>query len=128
AFGTAHRAHASTVGIISHVPEAAAGLTLQQELEYFDRAFEKPARPCAVIFGGAKISTKMAAIRNAAKKADFIFIGGAMANTFLAAEGIEIGKSLVEPELYETARKIKQELAAQECQLILPSDVIVANE
>lgn len=128
AFGTAHRAHASTAGMVKLVPVAAGGLLLEKELDFFSKAFENPERPLAAIFGGAKISTKLAAIKNTAQRADKILIGGAMANTFFAADGLEIGKSLYEPELLDTAREIREQLSTQKCSLLLPTDVIVGSE
>ena len=128
AFATAHRAHASTVGIVSFVPVSAAGFTLKDEIEYFDRAFSNPTRPLITIFGGAKVSTKMAAIKSVGQKADVILIGGAMANTFFVADGLSVGKSLFEPEQVDAAREIKATLSKSKCKLVLPVDVIVAAE
>ncbi len=128
AFATAHRAHASTAGMTKHFKEKAGGFTLKSELEYFKKAFENPARPLVAIFGGAKVSTKMAAIRNVGKRADSILIGGAMANTFFVADGLSVGKSLFEPQEVENARAIKAELQASGCRLLLPTDVVVAAE
>lgn len=126
AFGTSHRAHASTEGITHFVSEKAAGLLLTKELEYFDKALENPARPLVAIFGGAKISTKMKALRNVAPKADKIIVGGAMANTFLAAKGLSVGKSLYEPEEVASAKEAAEYLASNACELLLPTDVIIA--
>lgn len=128
AFATAHRAHASTAAITEHMAEKAGGFTLKSELEYFAKAFDKPERPFVAIFGGAKVSTKMDAIRNVAKNADRILIGGAMANTFFVAGGADVGKSLYEPEQVENARAIKSELASANCELVLPIDVVLAAE
>ncbi|MCB0343732.1 MAG: phosphoglycerate kinase [Bdellovibrionales bacterium] len=128
AFGTAHRAHASTAGIVNFIDSAAAGLLLENELDFFAKAFENPKRPLAAIFGGAKISTKLAAIKNTAAKADKILIGGAMANTFFAADGLNIGSSLYEPELLDTAREVREFVKTNDCELLLPTDVIVGSE
>ena len=128
AFATAHRAHASTAGIVPHVPVAVGGLTLKNELSYFSKAFDDPARPLIAIFGGAKVSTKIDAIRHVGKKADKVIVGGAMANTFFAARGYGLGKSLFEPEVIETAKATEKELAASGCELLLPLDVVVAKE
>lgn len=128
AFATAHRAHASTEGMVSHVREAAGGFTLKTELEYFEKAFAKPERPFIAIFGGAKVSTKIKAIKNVGTRTNRIILGGAMANTFFAADGHQVGRSLYEPEELETARTTRKLLADNNCELILPVDVIVAPE
>ncbi len=128
AFATAHRAHASTAGMVPLVPVTAGGFTLKTELEFFSRAFANPERPLAAIFGGAKVSTKIEAIQNVGKRANKILIGGAMANTFFAADGLEVGKSLYEPDFLDTARRTKTALAEQGCELVLPVDVVVAPE
>lgn len=128
AFATSHRAHAS----IDAAPRAAAikggGFTLKRELEFFSKALENPARPLVAIFGGAKVSTKLAAIRNVSKRADKILIGGAMANTFFAAQGHGVGRSLFEIDLLETALEIQEEIKANGCKLVLPVDVVTAKE
>lgn len=128
AFATAHRAHASTEGMVKHVPVAAGGFTLKNELEYFARAFDKPARPLVAIFGGSKVSTKITAIKNVGTRANRIIVGGAMANTFFAADGLSVGKSLVELEHLETARETRTWLLSHGCELILPVDVVCAKE
>jgi phosphoglycerate kinase len=128
AFGTAHRAHASTEGITHFIKECAGGLVLKKELDYFAKALHKPARPLVTIFGGAKISTKMKALRNVALKADKILVGGAMANTFLAARGFSIGKSLFEPDQIESAREAEEYINSADCELFLPVDLIIAPE
>lgn len=125
AFATSHRAHASVFGAAKKIPTKVAGLTLKREMDYFDKAFKNPERPLAVIFGGAKVSTKLAAITNVSKFADKIFVGGAMANTFFAAQGHNVGKSLYEPDLLDTAKTI---LANPSCKLVLPVDVVLAKE
>ncbi|MDR2338174.1 MAG: phosphoglycerate kinase [Deltaproteobacteria bacterium] len=128
AFATSHRAHASTAGMAALVAEKASGFNLKKELEYFDKAMKTPQRPLATIFGGAKVSTKMQAIKNVGQTADVIVIGGAMANTFFVAAGIKVGKSLFEPEEVENAKQIAQTLKARGCKLILPVDVVVAEK
>lgn len=128
AFGTAHRAHASTAGVVPLFDVRAGGLTMRDELTYFRRAFDEPRRPFVAIFGGVKISTKMAALRNVGKKADAVLVGGAMANTMLAAEGRALGRSLVEKEEIENARAAMKELRDRGCQVLLPVDVVAAEE
>ena len=128
AFATAHRAHASTAAITEFMREKAGGFTLKNELDYFAKAMSNPQRPLVTIFGGSKVSTKMEAIRNVGKTANRIIIGGAMANTFFAADGLNVGKSLYEPEQVENARQIKKELQERGCELVLPVDVVVAEK
>lgn len=128
AFATAHRAHASTAGITKFVSEKAGGFTMTRELDYFTKAFRQPTRPLAVIFGGAKVSTKMAAIRNVVKNADCVVIGGAMANTFFAAKGAAVGKSLHEPSEFDAVLEIEKTAKANNCTIVLPTDVVVAKE
>jgi len=128
AFGTAHRAHASTVGVVPLFEEKAGGLTMKSELEYFKQAFNNPMRPLLAIFGGVKISTKMAALRNVGKQADVVLVGGAMANTLLAAKGCALGRSLVEASEIENAKAAMQELSERGCRVVIPTDVVVANE
>lgn len=128
AFAAAHRAHASMVAIAQCIPVRAGGYTLKDEVEYFKKVFENPSHPLVVIFGGAKISTKILAIKNLGQKADRILIGGAMANTFLAGNGVEVGKSLFEPQEKDRAREILAYLQAKGCAVFLPKDVVVAEE
>jgi len=128
AFGAAHRSHASTVGITSHVAEKAGGFTLKNEIEYFEKCFKNPKSPLVAIFGGAKVSSKLGAILNVSKRADTILIGGAMANTFFAAKGLGVGKSLHESELLTQARETEEELKKNGCELVIPSDLVVAKE
>ena len=128
AFATSHRAHASSAGMAAFVAEKAGGFNLKKELEYFDKAMRTPKRPLATIFGGAKVSTKMQAIKNVGKTANIIVIGGAMANTFFVADGLNVGKSLYEPEEVENAKNIAAELKAAGCKLVLPVDVVVAEK
>jgi phosphoglycerate kinase len=125
AFGTAHRAHASTVGMIAFVPQAAAGLLMDRELEYLEKVTTNPARPCLSILGGAKVSDKIEVIRNLMKFADRLVIGGAMAYTFLKARGEGVGKSLVEDDKLELAKALMAEAGDK---LLLPVDHSIAAE
>jgi phosphoglycerate kinase len=127
AFSVSHRAHASTEGL-AHVLPAYAGRTLQAELEAFEKVLDKPARPLTAIVGGAKISTKLDLLGHLLKKVDVLIIGGAMANTFLLAQGKKVGKSLVEANLAETARKIMDEAKSAKREIVLPVDVVVAEK
>lgn len=127
AFSAAHRAHASTEGL-GHVLPAYAGRTMQAELEALNKALEKPERPVVAVVGGAKVSTKLDLLGNLSKKVDFLVIGGGMANTFLAAEGKPVGKSLCEHDLVDTARAIVAEAAKNGCRIVLPVDVVCAKE
>ena len=123
AFGAAHRAHASTAGITKHVEKAAAGLLMEKELEYLGRVLNNPERPFVAILGGAKVSDKIPVINSLiSRRVDRILIGGAMAYTFFKAEGFNTGKSLVEDEMMDTAREIKQRAEAEGVRLILPTD------
>ena len=127
AFSAAHRAHASTEGLGHKLP-AYAGRTMQAELDALTKALEAPQRPVAAIVGGAKISTKLDLLGNLLEKVDALIIGGAMANTFLAALGKPVGKSLCEHDLVATAREIMDKAKAKGRQLVLPVDVVVAKE
>jgi 3-phosphoglycerate kinase len=127
AFGSAHRAHASTVGIASHLP-AYAGLLMEAELKALSTLLESPARPFAAVIGGAKVSTKLAVLDNLLKKVDVLLIGGGMANTFLVAQGHTVGKSLLERDLVPAAQGILEAAARRNVELLLPSDVVVAKE
>jgi len=123
AFGTAHRAHASTAGITKHVGRSAAGLLMEKELEYLGRALEEPERPFVAILGGAKVSDKIPVINSLiSRRVDKILIGGAMAYTFFKADGFNTGKSLVEDEMVGTAREIKSRAEAEGVRLVLPTD------
>src|ERR671927_150726 len=123
AFGTAHRAHASTAGITKHVEKSAAGLLMEKELEYLGRALNNPERPFVAILGGAKVSDKIPVINSLiSRRVDKILIGGAMAYTFFKAEGFNTGKSLVEDDMVETAREIKRRAEAEGVRLVLPTD------
>ena len=125
AFSTAHRAHASTEAITRLLPSY-AGPLLMEEIEALRSVLDKPARPVAAVIGGAKVSSKIDVLTNLAAKVDKLFIGGAMANTFFLAEGVEIGKSLAEPDHTETALKIMHAAKARHCEVILPHDFVVA--
>ena len=127
AFSAAHRAHASTEGLARRLP-AAAGRLMQAELQALAGALTEPQRPVIAVIGGAKVSTKLELLGNLIDKVDQIIIGGGMANTFLAAQGFDVGKSLCEHDLAETAREIKARAQAASCELVLPSDVVVARE
>src|SRR5579863_9328623 len=125
AFGSAHRAHASTVGMIQFVKQAAAGLLMQKELEYLTKVTRNPERPCVAILGGAKVSDKIEVFQNLMKVVDRLLIGGAMAYTFLRARGEGTGKSLVEEDKIELAKEL---MAASGAKLMLPLDHVVAAE
>ncbi|WP_165217867.1 phosphoglycerate kinase [Affinirhizobium pseudoryzae] len=127
AFSAAHRAHASTEGLAHHMP-AYAGRTMQQELEALEKGLGNPVRPVVAIVGGAKVSTKIDLLMNLVKKVDALVIGGGMANTFIAARGTNVGKSLCEHDLAETAKQIMIEAASAQCAIILPIDGVVARE
>jgi len=127
AFSAAHRAHATTVGLARELP-AFVGRAMQAELEALDKALHTPQRPVIAVVGGAKISTKLDLLNNLTQKVDVIIIGGGMANTFLAAQGIKVGKSLCEHDLADTARAILTKAAKESCEIVLPSDVVVAGE
>ena len=127
AFSAAHRAHASTEGV-AHLLPAYAGRMMQAELEALDAALGAPQRPVAAIVGGSKVSTKLELLGNLVGRVDAIVIGGAMANTFLAAGGISVGKSLQEAEMHGTARDILNRAEAAGCEVVLPTDAVVARE
>ena len=127
AFSAAHRAHASTEGV-AHLLPAYAGRMMQAELEALDAALGAPQRPVAAIVGGSKVSTKLELLGNLVGRVDAIVIGGAMANTFLAAGGISVGKSLQEAEMHGTARDILNRAEAAGCEIVLPTDAVVARE
>ena len=126
AFGTAHRAHASTEGIARHLPSA-AGLLLHKEIEVLGKALLRPDRPFAAIVGGKKVSDKIGVLNNLIQRADQILIGGAMANTFLKAHGLEIGASYFESEAVDVATRLVKEARAAGKPLLLPRDVVVAT-
>ena len=128
AFGTAHRAHASTAGMAAFVKEKAAGFLIQKEVEYLGKALGQPARPFVAIVGGAKVSDKIKVLDNLIAKADAVCIGGAMAYTFLAAQGVKVGKSLVEQDKLELARQILERAAARKVDVLLPVDHVCGAE
>jgi phosphoglycerate kinase len=127
AFSAAHRAHASTEGVGRLLP-AYAGRLMQAELEALDAALGNPVRPVAAVVGGSKVSTKLELLGNLVTKVDVLVIGGAMANTFLAAQGIAVGRSLQEPDMHATARTILAQAKAAGCEIVLPVDAVVAEE
>lgn len=127
AFSAAHRAHASTEGVAHHIP-AYAGESMRRELDALDAALGKPQKPVVGIVGGSKVSTKLDLLKNLVGKLDTLAIGGGMANTFLYAQGIDIGGSLAEKDMADTAREILAEAEAKGCHILLPVDVVVATE
>jgi phosphoglycerate kinase len=127
AFAVAHRAHASVVGVVEFFQECAAGFLLQKEMDYFHRSVSNPSRPLVAIVGGAKVSSKLGALRNMIDRVDKMIIGGAMANTFLKAQGYEVGTSRVEDDLLETANELVAKALKQGVKLYLPVDCIVAD-
>ncbi len=127
AFSAAHRAHASTEGL-AHLLPSAAGRLMEAELRALEAALGSPQRPVVAVVGGAKVSTKIELLANLVTKVDHLVIGGGMANTFLVAEGIEVGRSLAERDMAETAREIRHRAQAAGCQIHLPVDIVVARE
>src|SRR5258708_4255969 len=128
AFGSAHRAHASTEGITKFMSKSAAGLLMQKELEYLGKAVTNPEKPFVAIIGGAKVSDKIGVIRNLLSKVDALLIGGAMAYTFLKAQGKQVGKSLVEEDKLELAKSLLLEAQNKNVRLLLPLDNVVAEK
>jgi len=128
AFGTAHRAHASTVGMTKFVQKSAAGLLMEKELEYLGRALQHAEKPFVAILGGAKVSDKIPVIQNLMQKVDTLIIGGGMAYTFLKALGEQIGHSLVEEDKIELAKQLLQEAKTRKLKFLLPSDHVVADK
>jgi phosphoglycerate kinase len=126
AFSAAHRAHASTEGL-AHLLPAYPGLSMARELHFLDQALGKPVKPVLAVVGGAKVSTKIDLLSNLVTKVQTLAVGGGMANTFLAARGLEVGKSLCERDLLETAREIEATAASHGCTLLLPVDVVAAT-
>ena len=126
AFGSAHRAHASTEGIVHHIGKSAAGLLMAKEVEYLGRVLEHPDRPFVAILGGAKVSDKLEVIENLIPRVDALLIGGAMAYTFFKAQGLPVGKSLVEADLLDTARDVERRAKERGLRLELPTDHVVA--
>ncbi len=127
AFGTAHRAHASTVGITKFVQKSVAGLLMEKELEYLGRALQNPERPFVAILGGAKVSDKIGVIKNLLSKVDVLIIGGGMAYTFLKAQGEAVGKSLVEEDKVALAKELLQQAKTHKLKFLLPTDHVVAD-
>lgn len=127
AFGSAHRAHASTEGITRYLSPAAAGLLMERELEYLGKAVENPARPYVAIVGGAKVSDKIELLQNLMRFADVVLVGGAMAYTFLKAQGVEVGRSRVEEDKLDLARDLMRFAERRSIKLRLPSDHVVAD-
>jgi phosphoglycerate kinase len=127
AFGTAHRAHASTVGITKFVQKSAAGLLMEKELQYLGRVLQDPEPPFVAILGGAKVSDKIGVIQNLLQKVDAIIVGGGMAYTFLKAQGEQVGKSLVEEDKIELARDLLQQAKSRKIKFLLPTDHVIAD-
>ncbi|HTR64886.1 MAG TPA: phosphoglycerate kinase, partial [Terriglobales bacterium] len=128
AFGSAHRAHASTAGITKFVQKSAAGLLMEKELQYLGKALQNPEKPFIAILGGAKVSDKIGVIQNLMSKVDGLIIGGGMAYTFLKAQGQEIGKSLVEADKLDLARQLLQQAKERKLKFLLPVDHVVADK
>ncbi len=128
AFAASHRAHASVQGITRFAPVCAAGYQLQKEIEYFQKAMENPERPLAIIVGGAKVSTKLGLLENLIPRTDCLIIGGAMANTFFKARGLETGQSLVEDDFVEKASRLLEAGKKRGIQILLPVDVVVSSD
>jgi hypothetical protein len=127
AFSTAHRAHASTEGL-AHALPCAAGLLMEEELKALEMALENPASPVAAIVGGSKISTKLDVLNNLAEKVDYLILGGGMANTFLNAQGADVGNSLCEKDMADEARKIMDHASKNNCEIVLPVDCVAVTE
>ena len=128
AFAVAHRAHASVEAVTRYAPICVAGFLMRDEVHYFHRSMEDPARPLAAVIGGAKISSKLTALKNMLKNVDKLIVGGAMANTFLKAQGYEVGQSLVEDSLLEDARDIMAAALKKKVKFYLPVDCVVADK
>ncbi|HET9650895.1 MAG TPA: phosphoglycerate kinase, partial [Usitatibacter sp.] len=128
AFGTAHRAEASTHGVARYAPIACAGPLLVGELEALERALKDPARPLVAIVGGSKVSTKLMVLESLLDKVDQLIVGGGIANTFLAATGVAVGRSLCETEMLDVARRLMDKARARDAQIPLPTDVVVGRE
>lgn len=127
AFATSHRAESSTAGIIKYAPEVCAGPLLLSELEALSKIMDKPAHPVVAIVGGSKVSTKLALLNSLVKKVDYLLIGGGIANTFIAAEGYTVGKSLHEPDLIDEAERLTLEAKQRNAEIPVPTDVVVAE-
>jgi len=128
AFAVSHRAHASVEGITRFVKKCAAGFLLQKELDYFNKAMKKPERPLLAILGGAKVETKLPALKNMLAHVDKIIIGGAAANTFIKSMGYDLGKSLVDNNYLESAKKLREEAVKAGIEILTPLDVVLAKE
>jgi len=128
AFATAHRGHASNEAVTRFVDTCAAGFLLKNEIEYFKQAMSEPKRPFGAVIGGAKVSSKLDALKNILLKVDFLIIGGGMAFTFLKAQGFEVGKSLLEEDLVDSAKEILEDAKARNIDILLPVDVVAAHE
>ncbi|HEY3225533.1 MAG TPA: phosphoglycerate kinase, partial [Planctomycetota bacterium] len=128
AFGTAHRAHASTAGVAKHFTQAAAGLLMEKEIEFLGERMKSPARPFMLVLGGAKVSDKILLVENMLPKVDAILIGGGMAYTFLVAKGESVGASKVEKDRIEAAKKILEAASRRRVQIFLPKDHVVADK
>lgn len=128
AFGTAHRAHATTEGVAKYVPHRVAGFLMEKELKFLQGAVDKPQRPFAAVIGGAKVSTKITVIKNLLDKCDKVLLGGGMIFTFYKALGMNVGKSLVEEDFVAVAKEILDYAKQKNVQLLLPTDLVVAND
>jgi phosphoglycerate kinase len=128
AFGTAHRAHASTVGVTRFVPVSVAGFLMAKEVQYLGRALHDPARPFVAVLGGAKVSDKIGVLKNLVTKVDALLVGGGMAYTFLKAQGMEIGTSLLEADKLEVAKEILNQARAKGITFLLPMDHVIAEK
>uniref|UniRef100_M4BB45 Phosphoglycerate kinase n=1 Tax=Hyaloperonospora arabidopsidis (strain Emoy2) TaxID=559515 RepID=M4BB45_HYAAE len=128
AFGTAHRAHASTEGVTKHITVNVAGFLMEKELKYLSNAVDAPARPLGAVIGGAKVSTKIPVLKSLLQKCDKIVIGGGMIFTFYKAQGLDVGKSIVEEDKVALAKKILDEAKQRGVQIVLPTDVVVADK
>ncbi len=128
AFAVSHRSHASVVGVAERVAEKGAGFLLETEIDYFHKAMDEPVRPLVALVGGAKVSSKLGALENLLDRVDRMIIGGAMANTFLKSMGIDVGGSLVEDDLLETAKKLMDAADKKGVKLYLPVDFVVADK
>ena len=127
AFAVSHRAHASVSGVTEHIEQKGAGFLLQKEMDYFSKAMDEPVRPLVALIGGAKVSSKLGALQNMLDRVDKMIIGGAMANTFLKSQGVDMGGSLVEEDLLETARAFIDEAEKKGVKLYMPFDFVVAD-
>jgi phosphoglycerate kinase len=128
AFGTAHRAEASTHGVARYAPVACAGPLLVGELEALERALQQPARPLVAVVGGSKVSTKLTVLEALLEKVDKLIVGGGIANTFLAATGVDVGRSLCEGEMLDVARRLMDKARSRDAEIPLPTDVVVGRE